>query len=146
MDCQHFTLTPLTDIMFAPQNNGAGMQKGDMSRLRILLAAVLALLFFAVSNYINLTVANTGFRAKEMATRRLFGSSQIDISLKLIAESTLMVAACFAAGLALAFCFQDDAAELFKGKIDLVHDIHPGTVSVCVGFILLLGVVSGAMP
>ncbi|MBQ3877165.1 MAG: ABC transporter permease, partial [Prevotella sp.] len=58
MDCQHFTLTPLTDIMFAPQNNGAGMQKGDKSRLRILLAAVLALLFFAISNYINLTVAN----------------------------------------------------------------------------------------
>nr|MCR5198914.1 hypothetical protein [Prevotella sp.] len=53
---------------------------------------------------------------------------------------------CFAAGLALAFCFEDEAAELFKGKIDLVHDIHPGTVSVCVGFILLLGVVSGIMP
>ena len=146
MGCQHFTLTPLTDIMFAPQNNGAGMQKGDKSRLRILLAAVLALLFFAVSNYINLTVANTGFRAKEMATRRLFGSSQHEISLKLIIESTLMVTVCFAIGLALAFCFQDDAAELFKGKIDLLHDIRPGSVSVCLGFILLLGVVSGAMP
>ena len=146
MDCQHFTLTPLTDIMFAPQNNGAGMQKGDKSRLRILLAAVLALLFFAISNYINLTVANTGFRAKEMATRRLFGSSQAEISLKLIIESTLMVAVCFAIGLALAFCFQDDAVELFKGKIDLVHDIHPSTGSVCLVFILLLGVVSGIMP
>ncbi len=146
MGCQHFTLTPLTDIMFAPQNNGAGMQKGDKSRLRILLAAVLALLFFAVSNYINLTVANTGFRAKEMATRRLFGSSQHEISLKLIIESTLMVTVCFAIGLALAFCFQDDAAELFKGKIDLLHDIRPGSVSVCLGFILLLGIVSGAMP
>ena len=146
MGNQHFTLTPLTNIMFAQQNNGAGMQKGDMSRLRILLTAVLALLFFAVSNYINLTVANTGFRAKEMATRQLFGSSKMDISLKLIAESTLMVTVCFAIGLALAFCFQDDAAELFKGKIDLAHDIHPGTVSVCVGFILLLGVVSGIMP
>ena len=146
MGCQHFTLTPLTDIMFAPQNNGAGMQKGDKSRLRILLAAVLALLFFAVSNYINLTVANTGFRAKEMATRRLFGSSQHEISLKLIIESTLMVTVCFAIGLALAFCFQDDAAELFKGKIDLLHDIRPGSVSVCLGFVLLLGVVSGIMP
>ncbi len=146
MDAKEFTLTPLADIMFAPQNNGYGMMKGDKTRLRILLAAVLALLFFAISNYINLTVANTGFRAKEMATRRLFGSSQTEISLKLIIESTLMVTVCFAIGLALAFCFQDDAAELFKGKIDLAHDIHPGTVSVCVGFILLLGVVSGIMP
>ena len=139
-------MTPLTDILFAPQNNGLGLQKGDKTRLRILLAAVLALLFFAVSNYINLTVANTGFRAKEMATRRLFGSSQCQISLKLIAESTLMVAVCFAIGLALAFCFQDDAIDLFKGKIALKNDISVGTVSVCLAFILLVGIVSGILP
>ena len=139
-------MTPLTDIMFAPQNDGKGLLKGDKTRLRILLAAVLAILFFAVSNYINLTVANTGFRAKEMATRRLFGSSQREISLKLIVESTLMVAFCFAVGLALAFCFQNDAAELFRGKIDLAKDIRVDTICSCFGFILLLGVVSGIMP
>ena len=141
-----FTLTSLTDIMFAPQNNGYGMQKGDKTRLRILLAAVLALLFFAVSNYINLTIANTGFRAKEMATRRLFGCSQHEISFKLMAESTLMVVVCFAVGLALAFSFQDDAIELFKGKIDLANDIHIGSVCICIAFILLVGFVSGIMP
>ena len=146
MDNQEFFATPLTDIMFAPQNNGYGMQKGDKTRLRILLAAVLAILFFAVSNYINLTVANTGFRAKEMATRRLFGSSQRQISLKLIAESTLMIAVAFLLGLALAFCFQDDAAELFKGKIALLNDVSVGTVSVYLAFILLVGIVSGIMP
>ena len=146
MDNHEFIATPLTDIMFAPQNNGYGMQKGDKTRLHILLAAVLAILFFAVSNYINLTVANTGFRAKEMATRRLFGSSQYQISLKLIAESTLMIAVAFLIGFALAFCFQDDAAELFKGKIALLNDINLGTVSVCLGFILLVGIISGIMP
>ena len=140
------TITPLTDIMFASQNNGYGMMKGDKTRLRILLAAVLAILFFAVSNYINLTVANTGFRAKEMATRRLFGSSQRDISLKLIAESTLMVAVSFVIGFVLALCFQDDAAELFKGKIALMNDINMGTVSVSIAFILLVGIISGIMP
>ena len=139
-------MTPLTDIMFAPQNKGLGLQKGDKTRMRILLAAVLAILFFAVSNYINLTVANTGFRAKEMATRRLFGSSQGQISLKLIVESTLMVAVSFAIGFALALCFQDDAADLFKGKISLMNDISVGTLSVCLVFILLVGVISGIMP
>ena len=119
------SLTPLTDVMFAPQNEGLGMIKGDKTRLQILLAAVLAILFFAISNYINLTVANTGFRAKEMATRKLFGSSQHDISLKLIVESTLMVAFCFVVGFALACCFQDDASALFKGKIALLDDIRP---------------------
>ncbi len=145
-EAKNLTFTTLKDIMFAPQNDGAGMQKGDKSRLRILLAAVLAILFFAISNYINLTVANTGFRAKEMATRKLFGSSQNDISMKLIAESTLMVAISFVVGLALAFVFQAEAVELFKGKIDLYGDISLGTVSVCIAFILLVGVISGIMP
>ncbi len=145
-EAKKLTFTTLKDIMFAPQNDGAGMQKGDKSRFRILFAAVLAILFFAISNYINLTVANTGFRAKEMATRKLFGSSQNDISMKLIAESTLMVAFSFVVGLALAFAFQDDAVELFKGKIDLYGDISLGTVSVCIAFILLVGVISGIMP
>ena len=145
-EAKNLNFTSLKDVMFSPQNSGTGMQKGDKSRLHILLAAVLAILFFAISNYINLTVANTGFRAKEMATRKLFGSSQNDISLKLIAESTLMVAFSFVVGLALAFAFQDDAVELFKGKIDLYGDISLGTVSVSIAFILLVGVISGIMP
>ena len=145
-DKSELSMTPLTDIMFAPQNNGQGMLKGDKKSLSILFAAVLAILFFAVSNYINLTVANTGFRAKEMATRRLFGSSQRQISLKLIAESTLMVAVSFAIGFALALCFQDDAATLFRGKIALIDDIGIGTISVCLGFILLVGIISGITP
>ena len=140
------SIVPLKDIMFAPQNDGKGVLKGDKTRLRIMLAAVLAILFFAISNYINLTVANTGFRAKEMATRRLFGSSQHRISLVLIAESTLMVAVTFAIGLALAFIFEQDAANLFKGKIALVDDINIGSVSVCLGFILLVGIISGVLP
>ena len=140
------SLTPLTDVLYALQNEGSGLQKGDKTRLRILLAAVLAILFFAVSNYINLTVANTNFRAKEMATRRLFGSSQTEISLKLIAESTLMIAVAFLVGFGLALCFQDDAVALFKGKIALINDISVGTVSVCFAFILLVGIISGILP
>ncbi|MBE6271918.1 MAG: FtsX-like permease family protein [Prevotella ruminicola] len=140
------SVTPLKDVMFAPQNNGKGLQKGDKTRLRILIAAVLALLFFAVTNYINLTVANTGFRSKEMATRRLFGSSQRMIAWKLIAESTLMVALSFAIGLALALCFQDDAISLFKGKIAITDDINIVSVSLCLGGIFLVGIVSGLLP
>ena len=140
------SITPLKDIMFDPQNDGNGLLKGDKTRLHILLAAVLAILFFAVSNYINLTVANTGFRAKEMATRRLFGSSQREISWKLIAESTLMVAVSFAIGLVLALCFQQDAANMFKGKIALIEDINIMSVGICLAFILLVGFISGILP
>ena len=140
------SLTALKDVMFAPQNNGKDLMKGDKLRLHILLAAVLILLFFAITNYINLTIANTGFRAKEMATRKLFGSSQLRVSLKLILESTLMVTLSFVIGLFLAICLQDDAANLFRGKISLLDDINLVSVSISLAFILLTGVISGILP
>ena len=139
-------LIPLDEMMFAPQNTGAGLQTGDKSLLGILLAVVLAILMFAVTNYINLTVANTGFRAKEMATRRLLGSDGLGISLELIGESTLMVFISFIIGGALALLLEDKMAVLFKGKIDILKDINLATVSVSLVFIILTGVISGIMP
>lgn len=139
-------IIPLDDLMFAPQNTGAGLQTGDKSLLGILLAVVLAILMFAVTNYINLTVANTGFRAKEMATRRLLGSDGLGISLELIGESTLMVFISFIIGGALALLLEDKMAVLFKGKIDILKDINFSTVSVSLLFIVLAGIISGIMP
>lgn len=139
-------IIPLDDLMFAPQNTGAGLQTGDKSLLGILLAVVLAILMFAVTNYINLTVANTGFRAKEMATRRLLGSDGLGISLEPIGESTLMVFISFIIGGALALLLEDKMAVLFKGKIDILKDINLATVSVSLVFIILTGVISGIMP
>ena len=140
-------LIPLDDLMFAPQNTGAsGLQTGDKSLLGILLAVVLAILLFAVTNYINLTVANTSFRAKEMATRRLLGSNGLGISLELIGESTLMVFISFLIGGALALLLEDKMAVLFKGKIDILRDINFSTVSVSLLFIVLTGIISGIMP
>ena len=139
-------IIPLDDLMFAPQNTGAGLQTGDKSLLGILLAVVLAILMFAVTNYINLTVANTGFRAKEMATRRLLGSDGLGISLELIGESTLMVFISFIIGGTLALLLEDKVAVLFKGKIDILKDINFSTVSVSLLFIVLTGIISGIMP
>ena len=34
------------------------------------------LLLFAILNYVNMTTALSGFRAKEMATRRLIGATK----------------------------------------------------------------------
>ena len=138
--------TPLRKVMFAPENKGLGLEKGDKGLLTILLSSIFAILLFAVTNYINLTVANTGMRAKEMATRRLLGTSRNSITFKLIAESVLMVAVSFLIGLGLAFAFQDDIASMFMGKIVLENDLNAGTIGVCVAFIAVTGILAGLVP
>lgn len=57
-----------------------------------------------------------------------------------------MVALSFVIGLFLAVSLQDDAANLFRGKIALLEDINVVSVSVSLAFILLTGIVSGILP
>lgn len=135
-DKNEISFIPLTEVMNAPQNHGKGLMQGDNGKWKMLLAVIFAVLFFAVSNYVNLTVANTSFRTKEMATRRLLGSSRAEITLKMMTESLLMVTVTFLLGLGMAFLFQQDFATLFQGIIALEKDINPMSLSVCVLFIL----------
>ena len=140
------TFTPLRKLMFDEANEGSGMEKGNKGLLVILLSAVIAILLFAVTNYINLTVANTGMRAKEMATRRLLGSSTNEIISKLVGESILVVLTAFLIGLGFSFLFQDDMASMFRGRIMLENDFTLGTVSVCLCFIVVTGLLAGIIP
>ena len=140
------TFTPLRKLMFDEANEGSGMEKGNKGLLVILLSAVIAILLFAVTNYINLTVANTGMRAKEMATRRLLGSSTNEIISKLVGESILVVLTAFLIGLGFSFLFQDEMASMFRGRIMLENDFTLGTVSVCLCFIVVTGLLAGIIP
>ena len=72
-----------------------GFNYGSWPFVMILFGVGAVILLFAVMNYINLTVAQTGFRAKEMAARRLLGASRGEIILKLILESTFLCVVAF---------------------------------------------------
>lgn len=145
-DSQTTTLTPLRKVLFAPQNIYRDLEHGDYKLTIILLFSICAILVFAVTNYVNLTVANTGMRSKEMATRRLLGSSGESVSVKFILESMLMVLLAFLMGLLLSFLLQDKFAELFRGRIHIQDDFTLPIVLVCMAFVLLTGFLSGLIP
>ena len=65
----------------------SSFKKGDKVMMRSLLAVGLLLLISSMFNYINLNVALTSKRAKEMATRRLHGATKGRIIGKYLLES-----------------------------------------------------------
>ena len=69
---------PLRDVCFFDESQSitGNINQGDSQLVRILLVACIILMLFAVLNYINLTVAQSGRRAREMAARRLLGESR----------------------------------------------------------------------
>lgn len=139
-------LTPLKEAYFHLPSRYSSLRNGNWHYVLILLLVGAVILFFAVLNYINLTVAQTGFRAKEMAARRLLGASRGTIFLKLILESVFFTMLALLISLWMTVVMLEPAEFFMKISYDLRDDLTWTNVGVALGFLLLLGVVTGVVP
>ena len=122
------------------------IQFGNRSFVNLLLAMCILLLAFAVLNYINMTTALTGFRAKEMATRRLVGADKRSIFLKVIAESTLICGISMLLAILLAEALSPAVSRMLEYQVSIFKAITPVNVLLVLGFIVILGILSGIVP
>ena len=132
-------------------HSNKSIHTGNLTNIRILTAIVILLLLSALINYINLSMALVGKRAKEMATRRLLGTQKISVIGKLIAESVLFTAVCFIFAFLLAYALVPTMNRLLVSNtpdadIQLRLLMTPAYIVVYMGGILLLGVLSGWLP
>lgn len=139
------TLTPLKQIYFSDLKSSM-LNQGDRKFVMILMSVGMLILLFAVINYINLTVAQTGFRAKEMATRMLLGSSRGELFVRLILESTLICFVSFLIAMFFALTWAPYASTLLATKLVLADALTPQTVLITLSVIILLGLISGLLP
>ena len=148
-NCDQVRLIPLRELYFLEEGtldwNGT-VQIGNRDFVNLLLAMCLLLLAFAVLNYINMTTALTGFRAKEMATRRLVGADKRGIFLKVIAESTLICGISMLLAILLAEALSPQASRLLAYQVSIFKAVTPVNVLLVLGFIVVLGILSGIVP
>ncbi|MBQ4286162.1 MAG: FtsX-like permease family protein, partial [Bacteroidales bacterium] len=148
----------MDEAFFTGSSNGL-TRAGNIQLLRLLTIVVLLLLLSAIFNYVNLSLALTGKRAKEMATRRLLGADKTGILWKYIAESVAFTAVCFAVALLLAdllapmvnsLVSTSDPDELMMGMGDtsvrLSFMMTPAYILAYIAGILVLGVINGLLP
>ena len=119
---------------------------GDGKMLKLLFSIGLVILLFAIMNYINLTVALAGKRAKEMATRRLLGEGRIHVMWRLLGESMLLCVVSMLIGVVLAFAMRPYASALLNTPIDIVGCLNVYTVGFLVTILLIMSVASGMIP
>lgn len=142
---EHLELSRYDELFF--KETEGFFRHGDKATLRILMLVGLLLLLSAILNYINLSVALTGKRAKEMAVRQLSGASRTGIIWKYLAESIAFTAVCFAAGLLLAEAFCPAMNALLNNPDIPIKIIwSPGYVFAYIVSILLVGVICSIFP
>ena len=142
-------IIPLRDMYFLNEGIRYGsdtIQFGNRSFVNLLLAMCLLLLAFAALNYINMTTALTGFRAKEMATRRLVGAEKRSIFLKVISESTIICAISMLLAILLAEALAPTASRILEYQVSVFKAVTPVNILLVLGFILVLGILAGIVP
>ena len=149
----------MDEAFFMTGSSNGLTRQGNARMLRLLTVVVLLLLLSAIFNYVNLSLALTGKRAKEMASRRLLGADKANILWKYIGESVAFTAVCFAAALLLAdllapmvnsLVSTSDPDEMMLGigdtSVRLSFMMTPGYILAYIAGILVLGIINGLLP
>lgn len=138
-------VVPLSDIYFG-NTASHSLNQGDKRFSLVLMSVGILILIFAIINYINLTVAQAGQRAKEMATRRLLGSSRVELFLRLMLEATFLTVVSFAIGLMFAKAALPYANDLLQVRLTFDVLATPLWIGAILLFIVLTGALSGVLP
>ena len=134
------------DVFFSKADGNGNLRSGDITLVKILTAVALVILLFAVMNYVNLTVAQSGKRAREMAARRLFGAQRREIAMRFVGESMMLCVLAFMIALLLAFVFSRSFGELLGTRMDMSVMVSPLSLGMLLAILLATGIVSGIIP
>lgn len=142
-------IIPLRDMYFLKNGNydwTGALNFGDRSFVNLLLAMCLMLLLFAILNYVNLSTALIGFRAKEMATRRLVGATKSGIFMKMIGESTLLCTVAMVLAVLLAEALSPAATRVLDYQISIFGAVNIVNILVVIALMVILGFIAGIVP
>ena len=139
-------LTRLDKLYFSNQWVNNNLDLGNPTLVKILFAVGIVILLFSIMNYVNLTVAQSGYRAREMATRRLFGCNKAGVAANMFMESLVMCAVSAALAAALVYALAPHAGRLLGTKLNLALLLQPSVIAVIIVFAVLVSAIAGVLP
>lgn len=139
-------LIPLDELYFHGGSTWSGLRVGDKSLVMLLLSVCIVLLLFAVLNYINLTTAQAGFRAREMATRRLLGDSRGQVIGRMLGETGILCVTAMLLAVLLAEALSPAASRLLGYDFSIFGEASAASIAAVVLLTAVLSVVSGIVP
>ncbi len=138
------TLTRFDEVYFSPLERYGTLKKGNKTLVHILLIVALVLLVSACFNYVNLTIALTGKRAKEMTMRRVLGEQTKGVLLRYFLEALSFAVFCFLMGCVVACLFRPMFEGWLSTSIPLIPDLQ--LVMTAAIALLAISLVSSLLP
>ncbi len=134
------------EIWFSPANN-LSLKKGSRTYTGIILLVTVILLLSAIFNYINLSVALSGKRTKEMATRKILGAGNEVLIAGRLFESFAFTTVCFLLALVLAEALTPWFNHITSGSgVPIKVLFSPGWICIYALFVVLVSIIQGYLP
>lgn len=114
----------------------------------VYIISVIALIILSISsiNFVNLSIARSTERAKEVGIRKVMGSQRSALISQFLTESVFICLISSFLSVGLVFIAIPQFNEILGTSLDFATILHPIALAVLFSFILFIGVVSGFYP
>ena len=104
------------------------------------------ILLMAIVNFVNIDIANSSSRIKEIGIRKALGSLKRQLVYQFLAESILL--AVLAMGLSLVFyeLFRSSFGDIVGRKLDTLWTVSPFFLGAIILFTIFIGAIAGSYP
>jgi len=136
---------PLTEVYFS-SSYSPGIKQNSKILLKVLSAIVTLILFLSILNYINLTIAQSGSRSKEIAIKKLMGSKKQEIVIQSIYESVLLTLFSFIIAFTLCFLAEPVLNYLLNTNLQLRNSLNWQFIGLSASAAIIIGIFSGLIP
>ena len=144
---KYFHLRPLKDIYFYGSLPilDYGLH-GNPQLIRVLLAVAIFILLLAIINYANLTTARSMLRTKELAIKKVVGSSVLWLRYQLVFESIIISFIAFLLAITGVQAFLSPFNLLTGAEISLI-ELNRTRIWILLAFgVMMIGIIAGIYP
>lgn len=111
-----------------------------------LMGIAFFILLIACINFINLNVARSFIRAREVGVRKSLGALKNQLFFQIWGEAAVICFMGFLVGLILCYLFLPSFNATFQGKLSLDYILQPDKIALILGIFLLVTLVAGGYP
>lgn len=141
-----YFLQPIESIHLGSQLDVEVEPNSDQAYIYVLSAIALIILTISSINFVNLSIARSTERAKEVGIRKVMGSNRSALVWQFLTESTFV---CFIGSIvsfALVFVAIPRFNEALGTSLDFTVILQPSVALIFLVFIIIIGVISGFYP
>ncbi|RDB07479.1 ABC transporter permease [Runella aurantiaca] len=124
----------------------AGSKGTPIAIVYILMGIGFFIMLIACMNFINLSIARSFTRAKEVGVRKSLGALKNQLFIQIWSESTLICFVSFGVGITLAYTLLPEFNARFDARLTLDYLLQPGFIALIFGLFLLVTLVAGGYP